>query len=280
MSSHSANKSPAYQFYPAEYLADENVAVMTLEEEGAYNRAMAYCWREGSIPADNERLARLLKGASNQVLTVVRECFKQSATDPTRLIHLRLEKEREKQAQWRAKSSEGGRASGISRRANGLADEPNAKGGSDLVEPNANSLSLSSKEQILTLSGSVNSAPQSVEKKTNTETTKDADRKIQAEALYEAYPKKKGRAGALRAIARALRVKSFDELYAAVLAFSRQVAKEGKDINFVPHPETWFNKGFYDDEDLRNIAPRREFIAAEPTPENWLLAQIPDEASL
>ena len=108
------SKSPAFQFYAAEYLADENVAVMTLEEEGAYIRALSYCWREGSIPSDSETLSRLLKGASNQTLTVVRKCFNQSSTLVGRLVHPRLDSEREKQAAWREKSSIAGRLSGES----------------------------------------------------------------------------------------------------------------------------------------------------------------------
>jgi len=117
------SRSPCFQFYAAEYLADENVALMTLEEEGAYIRALAYCWREGSIPSEESKLSRLLKGISNQPLTVVRNCFNQHPTDPERLIHPRLEIEREKQRAWKEKSSEAGKKSGEARRMNKLRDE-------------------------------------------------------------------------------------------------------------------------------------------------------------
>lgn len=133
--------SPAFQFYAAEYLADENVTVMTLEEEGAYIRALAYCWREGSIPADPERLSRLLKGASNQTLTVVIERFEPNSNDPSRLVHHRLERERQKQADWRAKSSAAGVASGKSRKQPAKVVKPKKKVGSDLVQPKPNSSS-------------------------------------------------------------------------------------------------------------------------------------------
>jgi len=56
------NSPPAFQFYAADWLADADVTMMTLEEEGAYIRALAFCWREGSIPADEKRLSVLLKG--------------------------------------------------------------------------------------------------------------------------------------------------------------------------------------------------------------------------
>jgi uncharacterized protein YdaU (DUF1376 family) len=124
-------KSPAFQFYAAEYLADENVQLMSLEEEGAYIRLLAYCWRELSIPADEERLSRLCKGASIEVIRVVVKCFNQSPTEPDRLIHPRLEEEREKQRRWRQKSSEGGKKSAEKRGAKAV----KSKGGSITLQP-------------------------------------------------------------------------------------------------------------------------------------------------
>lgn len=95
-------KSPAFQFYAAEWLADENVRLMTLEETGAYIDALAICWREGSVPACPEMLARLIgKGCSTDVATVVQRLFNVRCTDERfsveRLKHKRLEIEREKQ---------------------------------------------------------------------------------------------------------------------------------------------------------------------------------------
>jgi len=54
-------KAPAFQFYAADWLADEAVSVMSLEEEGAYIRALCYCWREGSIPADEDNCLACLR---------------------------------------------------------------------------------------------------------------------------------------------------------------------------------------------------------------------------
>lgn len=88
---------------------------MTLEEEGAYIRLLSICWREGSIPSDLSLLSRLCKGGSTKVLTVVQGRFKRDPNDASRMIHPRLEIEREKQALWRAKSSQGGKNSAIKR---------------------------------------------------------------------------------------------------------------------------------------------------------------------
>jgi uncharacterized protein YdaU (DUF1376 family) len=129
-------KSPAFQFYAAEYLADENVQLMTLEEEGCYIRMLAYCWREGSIPAEHRLLSRLCKNASDQVLTSVEHRFKKQGT---RLVHLRLEMERKKQKKFNKKKSMAGIASGKARRLKGLSDEHVFNERSNSVETKTNS---------------------------------------------------------------------------------------------------------------------------------------------
>lgn len=144
--------SPAFQFYPADWLADENVSLMTMEEEGAYIRSLCYCWREGSIPSDPDKLARLLgKGGSTTLATVVQRCFVISPNDGSRMLHMKLESERSKQAAWKEKSAAGGKRSGVARRKAlktlSQIDAPKIegwfKGGSRVVEPNGNSSSSS-----------------------------------------------------------------------------------------------------------------------------------------
>ena len=102
-------KSPAFQFYPADYIGSQRVQMLTLEEEGAYIRLLCSCWQHGSIPADPEMAARIIgKGGSRVVAEVVLKLFIQHPSDPTLLTHERLEEERTKQAFWREKSSRGG----------------------------------------------------------------------------------------------------------------------------------------------------------------------------
>jgi uncharacterized protein YdaU (DUF1376 family) len=88
---------------------------MSLEEEGAYRRAMNYCWLSGSLPADTAKLARLIgKGCSPEVAETVKQMFvEQNGV----LIHERLDKEREKQKDWREKSSLAGKKSAEKRKA-------------------------------------------------------------------------------------------------------------------------------------------------------------------
>ena len=64
--------------------------------------------------------------------------------------------------------------------------------------------------------------------------------------LYQAYPRHVAPAAAYRAIGKALRVKSFDYLIAAVNRYAKSV--QGTDPQYIAHPATWFNAGRYDDE--------------------------------
>lgn len=113
--------------------------MMSLEEEGAYIRLVAYCWQHGSIPSDPALAAKLIgKGASTTLATTVLTMFEQNG-ESGRLIHDRLEEERIKQELWREKSVSGGRKSAEMR--------AKLKGGSTVVEkclkPNVNSPSSS-----------------------------------------------------------------------------------------------------------------------------------------
>lgn len=112
-------KSPAFQFYPSDWISDAKIAMATLEEEGAYIRLLCFAWREGWIPACPQKCAVLIgKGATEMLARVVQGWFKQHPTDASKLVHERMERDREKQASWRAKSSEGGKKSAEKRAAN------------------------------------------------------------------------------------------------------------------------------------------------------------------
>ena len=43
-------KPPAFQFYPKDWLGSRRVSLLPIEAEGAYIRALCYCWDYGSIP--------------------------------------------------------------------------------------------------------------------------------------------------------------------------------------------------------------------------------------
>lgn len=91
--------------------------MLSLEEEGAYIRLLAFCWQHGSIPADPEQCAKLIgKGSSTNLVRVVQQLFELSSDDASRMVHERLDEERVKQAVWREKCSGGGKKSAENRK--------------------------------------------------------------------------------------------------------------------------------------------------------------------
>ncbi|MBL7685944.1 MAG: DUF1376 domain-containing protein, partial [Deltaproteobacteria bacterium] len=93
------NKSPAFQFYAAEFLADKNVICMTTEEVGAYWLLVSICWRESQLPDDLEELSSLVRMNSEKFQTSwdkrIKRCFQKN--EDGFWVHPRLEEERKKQ---------------------------------------------------------------------------------------------------------------------------------------------------------------------------------------
>lgn len=109
------SKSPAFQFYPKDFLTDENVRVMSLQERGAYITLICLCWLEGTLPRDQGRLSRLC----GVPLTTFRKlwpaldiCFRAHPELADRLIHPRLERERQTQTVFRRRQSDNGKRGG------------------------------------------------------------------------------------------------------------------------------------------------------------------------
>jgi len=103
------NKSPAFQFYAAEFLVDENVVLMTNQEVGCYIKLMAYCWREGSIPSDVTKIAKLCgESGMAEIWPNIAECFVIMGGTAERLVHPRLQRERDKQSEFKEKRSASG----------------------------------------------------------------------------------------------------------------------------------------------------------------------------
>ena len=108
-------KSPAFQFYPGDYLSSQRVSLMTLEEEGAYIRLLCYCWKHGHIPSDPIQLAHLIgKGATVKLATKVSKMFTDKGG--SRLVHDKLETLRAERNRWVEKSRQGGMKSAANRR--------------------------------------------------------------------------------------------------------------------------------------------------------------------
>lgn len=94
-----AGKSPAFQFYPGDFLSDYKVACMSMEERGAYTTALCHCWLEDGLPLDDPLLAQYPK---------VKACFYES---DGKYRNKRLDEERYKQTRY----SDSQRVNGSSR---------------------------------------------------------------------------------------------------------------------------------------------------------------------
>lgn len=99
--------SPAFQFYPNDFLGSTKVQQMSATEVGAYWLLICACWLDGSLPTDMKRLARIARMKPQQFErmwnSVLGECFDVRGD---RLVNPRLEKERKKQTEYRRRQSD------------------------------------------------------------------------------------------------------------------------------------------------------------------------------
>ena len=149
-------KSPAFQFYPADFLADENVSLMSNQEIGCYIKLMCYCWREGSIPKEISKIAKLCGEdslAMAELWLSISPCFTVAIADPSRLLHNRLEAERVKQENFRKERSESGKKGAEAKRAAASREDSSA-----LAQPIAEHIANeSSSSSSLSLTSSLTS---------------------------------------------------------------------------------------------------------------------------
>jgi uncharacterized protein YdaU (DUF1376 family) len=102
-----STKSPAFQFYARDFLADQEQALMSLQEAGAYIRLLAHCWLKGSLPPSTVELSRLCGATPGQMVKMwpaISSCFKEASDG--RWTHKRLDDERKKQADHSRRQSD------------------------------------------------------------------------------------------------------------------------------------------------------------------------------
>ncbi len=85
---------------------------------------------------------------------------------------------------------------------------------------------------------------------------------IQAEAIYQAYPKHVGKTAALKAITKVMRKVPHEILLARVRQYA--ASRQGQDPQFTPHPATWFNHGRYEDDPQAWVASAQRNGASSP----------------
>jgi uncharacterized protein YdaU (DUF1376 family) len=230
------NKAPAFQLYAADFLADENVVCMSLNERGAYITLMCFCWREGSIPSDLESLSALCGvdiDTMSGIWKRVQKCFNPHKKNEQRLIHFRLEKERKKQKEHSKKRSEAGLKGAKTRWV-----------GNDTTDSKCHSNAIQKPMAKNSFSSSISSSSSI----TNPPTPKGekASFKKEFDRFWQPYPKKENMPGAMKAFERAIRSADVSEILSGIEAWK----KSGKwdDPKFIPHAASFLNGRRWEDE--------------------------------
>ncbi len=239
-------KSPAFQFYPKDWISDINVLGMPRQVEGDYIRLLCICWLEGSIPVDFEHL---LKGGAPVVeaeLIMLERCFIPHPDDETTLTNPRLKKETKNQKAWSKKSSDGGKKSAKLRKEKALA-------GAGVVEPPLEPKSNTSSSSSSSSSSSNKSLKpidqNDGEKKEEPQKT-DWGSRDNFELAWDAYPEKKGKEKAfLHFKAQIKTEKDFLDFGRAIVNYIQDVAiqrNNGHPDLMWQHGKTFFNKSWKD----------------------------------
>lgn len=115
------------KFYPSEWLSDQRVMLMSPAQKGIYIDLLCHAWTEGSIPSDPREIARLLHVHPRTLGPLLDGVLGQfcPASDPSRLTHKRLEKER-KGARQRAEQSRNAANTRHHKDAGAVRDDPKA----------------------------------------------------------------------------------------------------------------------------------------------------------
>jgi uncharacterized protein YdaU (DUF1376 family) len=102
--------SPAFQFYPRDYLSDAKVRAMSYKERGMYWELCSLLWLERALPVHPPTLSRILGvtlAEFRKAWPALEPCFRM--VDDKSLEHPRLEIERRKQTRHTAEQSEAGK---------------------------------------------------------------------------------------------------------------------------------------------------------------------------
>jgi uncharacterized protein YdaU (DUF1376 family) len=107
-SSSKSSRSPAFQFYPKDYISSTKVRQMSNTERGVYVSLLCYCWLDDGLPTDLPSLARLAEVKLSQFERMwtkgpLHECFYEKNG---RFHNERLDRERKAQADFRRKQKE------------------------------------------------------------------------------------------------------------------------------------------------------------------------------
>lgn len=212
-----------FPFYYQAWMTDMNVQMLSHSEKGLYIDMLCSCFNEDGLPTDHKMLKRLFKCDEDDLQMVVTLFHERDG----KMHNKKLDEIKADQAEVSKKKSEAGKASAQARKAKRLAQVTPVEHvlKSVATEPQQNPTSREEKSRV--------------EKSKEKDTTASDD----AERVYQAYPRKKAKQPALKAITKALKTKemSADQMVEHLKTYSESV--KDKDKQYLPHPATYFNEG-------------------------------------
>jgi uncharacterized protein YdaU (DUF1376 family) len=176
------NNPPSFQFYPQDFISDLNVQSMTDAEVGRYIKLLCHCWIEDGLEIGSPLVDRWLKVGS-----ILLRCFVEKGG---KYRNKRLDRERQKQINWREKSSRGGSHSAENKK--------NPNQGTTKAQPKGN--------QGSTL---LSSSSSSIDK------SRDLSIKAEFSQFWESYPEKQKKTDALKAFEILRRTEKLETIAAA-----------------------------------------------------------------
>ena len=124
-------KSPAFQFYPADFLADGAVQLMNAEEIGVHILLMCYAWRESkdqcSLPNDINKFACWGRVSEKKFKKISKKVFCAWEVAEDKILQKGLQKQALAQNKRRKKLAKNGRKGGLAKRKSALKNEASAK---------------------------------------------------------------------------------------------------------------------------------------------------------
>ena len=93
--------SPAFQFYPRDFLCDDKVMAMSTTARGCYIVLLCHCWLTGFVTADQSELRRLSQYDGHDWPRIWGQLKRAFVPKDGALVNPRIERERKKQADYR-----------------------------------------------------------------------------------------------------------------------------------------------------------------------------------
>jgi uncharacterized protein YdaU (DUF1376 family) len=211
-----SEKSPAFRFYPDDYLSDDAVEMMSLEEQGAYMRLICHAWKKrpsGYLPNDDQVLAglsRLGDRWASSKATIMR-AFRVT-DDGTQLYQKRLVAEAKKQQKWKKNKTDAGKA-----------------GADKRWQTHRSAIRLPMPKHAFPSSSSSSSSSSSDQKKQKRSSTT-----LDYESLYAKYPRHAGKAKGMEICRREITApEQYELLSRAVDSYAAEARRERKEPKFI-----------------------------------------------